>query len=426
MPSAAKICPVCKSNQKWLLNYFRISDVFLFASLSVSLLMVIFSYLNFHEAREERVKAAVALTTANDAATKASSAVMRADDAAIRVSKAETSVNGTVERMKKIEKSSGDLNNTIKQIQIKTSSGLKAFDSNLKDVKKDAATHALYYKVKGGDRSALNDLIRLANQSAGREGMIAKSLLDDVNLYFQDHKYSLLQQKVINNVTKNYFRVSAETMYDGIYNNKDAAMREAYINEIANRNLQYFVRDLVKITADDPNLKVACRAEKSIETLTGKTFENYPPYNEVQRWWGKEGNKDNKYSNSIHRLKEIPTRFGEKEFDSVLVILKEVIDSRQDMCQSHASIAEIYLVKGEKNTAKEHLKIATEQCDDQFLAKVRYASLLYQEGKQSEAIDMLSKIKPFIDDLTAFERDCRSLFPHIINEDEFKKIFKDK
>src|SRR5271157_2770477 len=98
IPSTAKICPVCKFNQKWYLNYFRIGDILLLASISVSAFMVIFSYLNFHEAREERVKAAVALTTANDAANKASSAVIRANNAAIRVSQAETAVQGTVAR----------------------------------------------------------------------------------------------------------------------------------------------------------------------------------------------------------------------------------------------------------------------------------------------------------------------------------------
>ena len=76
--------------------------------------------------------------------------------------------------------------------------------------------------------------------------------------------------------------------------------------------------------------------------------------------------------------------------------------------------------------AKEHLKIATEQCDDQFLAKIRYASFLYQEGKQSEALEMLSQIKPYVDDVTVFKRDCRSLFSPITNEDEFEKIFKNK
>ena len=56
IPSAAKICPTCKKYQKWYLNFFRVSDVLLFFSLSVSLSMVIFSYLNFHEAREKGLK----------------------------------------------------------------------------------------------------------------------------------------------------------------------------------------------------------------------------------------------------------------------------------------------------------------------------------------------------------------------------------
>jgi hypothetical protein len=449
IPSGAKICPICKSNQKWYLNYFRISDVFLFASLSISLLMVIFSYLNFHEAREERVKAAVALTTANDAATKASSAVMRADDAAKRVSNAEKSVNGTVARVRKIEQSSGDVNNTIKQIQIRTSSGFKAFDSNLKDVKKDSSTLASYYNVRAGDRLALNDLIRLANHGVDRERMLAKSLLDDANLYLKDYKYNLIQQTVINFNTKKYYRVSAEKIYDGIYNDNNASMREAYINEIANRDLKYFVRDLVKIAIDDPNLKVACRAESAIEKLTEKIFEDYPPYNEVQRWWDQEGNKDKKYSNSMHRLRELPalkfeemdkkysnspfylreisSKFGDKEFDNNVALLTEIIDSQQGMCFSHARIAELFFTKDiSDKEAKEHFKIAIEQCDDVLFAQIRYASILYKEGKKNEAIQILSKSKQYVVDVTFFKELCLSLFPEVIEDEGFKKILSDK
>jgi tetratricopeptide (TPR) repeat protein len=388
--------------------------------------MVIFSYLNFHEAREERVKAGVALTTANDAATKASAAVMSADDAATRVSKAEASVNGTVARVRQIEQSSVDMNNKTKQIQMKTDSGLKVFESNLKDIKDDADTLAIYYNAKGGNRSAHNVLIRLSNQGESRKGMLVKSLLSDSNLYYHDYKYSLLTQQVINKNTKQHYRPSAEKMYDRIYNDSDVSMREAYINEIAQRDLKYFVHDLVKITREDPNLKVACRAEKAIESLTGKKFENYPPYNGVQLWWDQEGNKDNRYSNSIHRLSEMPANFGEKDFDRVLVLLKEIIESRQGMCQSHASIAEIYLVKGDKDKAKEHYKVAIDQCDDVYLAKIRYAALLYQEGKKMEAFEMLSKTKQYFDDVAAFERMCRSLLPDISKEDGFTKIFNDK
>jgi hypothetical protein len=388
--------------------------------------MVIFSYLNFHEAREERVKAGVALTTANDAATKASAAVMRADDAAIRVSRAEASVSGTVARVREIEQSSVDMNNRTKQIQIKTNSGLKTIEANLKDIEGDAATLAIYYNAKGGDRSAYNALTRLSKQGDSRKGMLAKSLLNDVNLYFQDYKYSFVTQKVMNKNTKQYYRPSAETMHVGIYSHADSAMREAYINEIGQRDLKYFGQDLVKISREDSNLKVACRAGKAIESLTGERFEDYPPYNKVQLWWDQKGNKDKKYSHSMRRLSEMPAKFGEKEFDDVIALLNSVIDSQQGMCNSHSSLAEIYLIKGDKVKAKEHYKIAIDQCDDTYRAKIRYASFLYQEGKKNETFEMLSKTKRYVNDAAVFEDECRSLIQGIEKEEGFKKIFNDK
>lgn len=212
-------------------------------------------------------------------------------------------------------------------------------------------------------------------------------------------------------------------------------MREAYINEIGERNFKYFVQDLVKIARDDPNLKVACRAEAIIEKLTEEKFEDFPPYNEVQRWWDEKGKKDVKYSNSLHRLSEVPKKFGIEEFDSIIPLFEKIINSQQGMCRSHSSIAEMYLSKhdnlsklskGDKDKAKEHLKIAIEECDGQNHAIFRYASLLYDEGKKSDVIGMLSKAKPYVPDVIAFEKLCRSTFPNITNEDGFKKLFEVK
>lgn len=425
IPSAAKICPACKSYQKWYLNYLRISDVLLFASLSVSLAMAIFSYLNFNESRKERVDAGKALTTANDAAIKASDAVMRATDVAARASQAETSLQGTVERVKKIEQSSLDVSSTIKQVQQKTNSDFKTFEANLNGVKEETITLRLYYDVRAGKRSALNDLMRLALDSKSRKGMLAKSLLDDSNLYFKDYKYNFTQQQVISEQTRKHFRPPAEEIYEGIYKHKNAAMREAYINEIGQRDFKYFAQDLVKIARDDPNLKVACRAEKAIETLTGERFEDYPPYNQVQAWWDKIGNKDVKYSHSLHRLKELPANCGKKQLDCILP-LKEITNSQQGMCLSHTNMARIYMAEGVRNMAKEHAKTAIEQCDAQIEAALVYAKLLYEEDLTRDVIKTLSNIRPFVNSIVGFEITCRSSFPKIVNEDGFKKLFENK
>jgi len=423
IPDNAKICHYCQQGQKWYTN-FRINDLLLFASILLSFCMVLLSYWNFHEAKEERIKAADALKIANTAASKAADAVIRANTSANMVSKAEKSVTGTVERMKKIEQSSVDVNDKVKQIQVKTSHGFEVFESNLKDMKEETDIISLSYEVKSGDKDALNQLIELTRNDKNQKGKFAKSLLNDANLYFKDYKYNLVQLQIINSKTKQPIRPAAEVIYDGIYKNQDVGMREAYINEIAVRGFKYFVQDLIKIVRDDPNLKIACRAENTIEKLTGERFEDYPPYNKVQSWWEQTGKTDAKYSNSINRLNEIPVTFGEKESNHVLSLLKEIINSQKGMCSSHTMMGEIYLANHDKDKAKEHFKIAIEECDGQIQAALHCAEILYSEGKKSEVIDILSKSVPHIEDIDAFEKQCRSSFPDIVNEDGFKNIFK--
>ena len=67
MPVHARVCASCNRDQRWYLNYFRIGDLLLLVSILISFGMVLFSYWNFHESREERVKASDALQRASKA-----------------------------------------------------------------------------------------------------------------------------------------------------------------------------------------------------------------------------------------------------------------------------------------------------------------------------------------------------------------------
>ena len=365
------------------------------------------------------------MSRANDAANKASGAVSRANDAAARVSQAETAEHGTVERVKKIEQSSLAMNSKIKQIQIKTDSGFKAFDSNVKDMKEESATLALYYNARGGERSALSALIQLAKQGGGRKGTLVKSLLDDSNLYFRDYKYSLNQQYIVDKATRKRYRPAAEQLYEMIYKNESPLMREAAANDISDRKLDYLVQDPSKGNPDDPNLKVACRT-RAIETLTGEFFEDYPPYSEVESWWLKTGSREKKYSNSLHRLHEVPTQIANEDTEKFIAFFEEVLDSRDGMCITQFNIGKLYLNIGDRKRAKQHLKKASEQCDNQIGAMYRYALVLYDEGKKDEVIDILSKMKPWVKDKEIFVKFYLSSFPNIANEKKAKTLFEVK
>jgi hypothetical protein len=331
-------------------------------------------------------------------------------------------IRADLDNLQSTAKMIGPLDRSVKELSADTRSA----KTDVRNVSGETATLGLYYDVRRGERSALDQLITIAKEDSSQRGVLAKSLLSDANLFFQDYKYGLVQRQTANLKTRQHVRPSAEELGNRMYKDKDSTNREAMVNEIAGRGMHYFVQDLVNVARDDPNLKVACRAAKAIETLTGEHFEDYPPYHEIQGWWDKTGSKDTKYMNSLRRLDELPALWEKKEFDKALSLLNEVSNSKSGMCYSHSMIARIYLTQGDKDKAKQHLTIATGECDEQTDAMMLDAQLLYEEGKRKEVIDIISKIKSYINDPVAFEKQCRSSFPNIVNEEGFKNLFGDK
>jgi hypothetical protein len=293
-------------------------------------------------------------------------------------------------------------------------------------MKEETATLAIYYNARGGDRSAFNDLKELAKKGGNQNKILAKSLLDDANLYFLDYKNSFQRQMIIDEKTRIHFRPAAEDLYKWIHNNEDPLFREASINEIATRKLKYFVEDLVKIVRDDSNLKVACCAAKALEILTGEHFEDYPPYDQIQSWWQRIGKKDKKYEYPLKQLNGLEGQVGTKDGDKAVATIEEILNSTDGMCITHANIAEAHMIMGDKDKAKRHFKIAGEQCDKQIYAMMRYATLLYSEGQKDEVIDILLKIKTWIKDESAFKKDCRSKFPNMVSDERFRKLLEGK
>lgn len=147
IPKAAKICPFCKNNQKWYLN-FRISDLLLFASILLSFFMVLFSYLNFHEARKERIKAEEAAKLAYSAANTASTVQNGYNNLAEKVSKAGTSLNGLTERIKNVD-----------QTVTKT-------NRNIHELKSQSDFVITFNKAQSGDRASFDMMLAWRNDAS--------------------------------------------------------------------------------------------------------------------------------------------------------------------------------------------------------------------------------------------------------------------
>jgi len=100
IPSLAKVCQHCHRHQNWLFNHFRVDHV----GLLIALLIVLLSYLQFYEARRERLKADEALmyaTRAKDSADQLTKLVNQAQQSIQQV-------DGIVEFMWLLVRASND------------------------------------------------------------------------------------------------------------------------------------------------------------------------------------------------------------------------------------------------------------------------------------------------------------------------------
>jgi len=417
IPIEAKVCWRCGKHEKWYRDV-RISDILLLLSLGISFLMVILSFLNFQESKTQRSEASEALRIARSAGSTISEVARRIKDTETEVLNAKNIVEETTTQIKKMEQSTTDANNKVKQLQ-------KSFQANLASIREETAILALYYDAKAGERLAYNKLVKASLKSDSRTQKTAKSLSNDASLYLKDYKISPVERELLDSKTKKYYREAAEDLYQTMYEDKYPEMREAAINEIRQRKFKYFVQDLVTITRNDPNLKVAGKAVRAIEFLAGQRFEDGPLFNDVERWWNEAGKKEKIYYNFLHRMKEIPKAFTlDKSSTIYFPVLDEITHSGDGLCRSHTTIAYICYF-GFKNTdrARHHIKIAMEQCDQQHKAMILSAIILDREGKKNEALDILFKIDTFIHDKSELEKACYNFMPDLVNEERFKKLF---
>lgn len=286
----------------------------------------------------------------------------------------------------------------------------------------------LFFDARQGDREAFNQLTEFSKDDQTRKGKLSKSLIDDLNLYYEEYKYALApRQTIINMKTRKYYRIPAERLHKYLFEKEQTiAMKRAAMNDIKKRNFKYFVEDLVKIVQQkDINLKVLCRAVSTLQDLTNHAFLDHPPFTDVKTWWDTEGKFNPAYISPFDQLSKARQLMKKNDNDEALKILEDITSKCKGLYLSHAIIAAIYLKKNNKEKAKEHLKIVAAECDSEPKINLAYANLLYKDREKNALIDLIKNTLPYIESETMFEFTVKDKFGDLISQEEFKKIFKE-
>jgi len=317
--------------------------------------------------------------------------------------------------------------NSAKQESKTLSEKMKTAQIESKKLSDENETLKLFFDARQGDRTAFNRLTEFSKDDQTRKGKLSKSLIDDLNLYYEDYKYALAPRKTIINLkTQKYWKIPAERLHGILYGKEQPiAMKRAAINDINKRGFKYFIEDLVSIVQqENANLKVSCRAVSTLQQITKHNFSDYPPFADVKTWWETEGKLNPAYQSPFGQLSKAQQLIEKSNINGALQILEDITSKDNGLCLSHSRIAALYLKKNNKEKAKEHLKIVTTECDSETKINLIYANLLYKDGEKDALINLIKKTLPHVESETMFEITVKDKFGDLISQEEFKKIFK--
>lgn len=326
-----------------------------------------------------------------------------------RLKEAEASKNRILELEKKVAQTRADITTSYESLA------------------KETELFRLVSDAKLGDRKAFDVIQQFAQTQTNHLGITAKSLLEDIRYHFELFKTDPFSERkqLVNTLTGQNFRAPAEQLYASVVNIPQYNTRVACVEECGKRGLKFMVGRLVEVVKGDLNLKVSSRAVSNIETLTGEKFGSMPPFDDVAVWWKKSGHTNEVYKFPLIDLgneSELP-KLGKEE--DVLKFIEKLISDKPGVARIHYYLATNYLKRKENIKAKEHLKKIEDECDGQVDAMMLYAGIYAAENDCKRAIEILTRVLPFVPDKKDFEKHIKdsSAFDRLVKTAEFRKLF---
>ncbi len=301
-------------------------------------------------------------------------------------------------------------------------------DEEQKLLSKDVTILRLFFAVRRGQKEAFEKLQNIASASTGDQTELAQNLLEDVTLYYVEFKFQSYYRGLVSPTGAPY-NPHAEAIYLAMFDpNIPSGARTPYVNELAQRKLHYFVEELVRLVRTNDDLKVAARAAKAIEKLTGRIFSCCPPFEDTLDWWDETGKSIHKYKSPFPEIQRLTNLVKSGKSDEALEGLLKIVETAKGLADVRFAIANIYLNQGLREKALEQFQMIDTECEAHNNSLFVYAALLAEENRESEAIKILQKIKKFTPDKKTFVAQLSKAkeFETLSTEDEFKRLIADE
>ena len=304
---------------------------------------------------------------------------------------------------------------------------LDATTSEFKGLSQEVTALRAFFNAKLGDAAAFRLLEDLAAKPQGKDEHLATLLQKDLEAQYSDFRSDKLgtdKRRLIHVQTLKPYKAAAEQLHWTILHDKSPYQRRAEINHIADRGMKYFVQDLVGVATNDSNLFVQCRAVSALETLTGKSFSQAPPFDDISNWWQTEGMTNVTFQSPFAQIDAGNRLLAASRLIDAIDVYERCISNHTGLAQTHFNLFKAYWIVGKKEQATNSLNAAITEAEAQTEALITYAAISAQDGQQVDSLTKLKQAKPFVKNFAAaIESDER--FTTMKTNLQFQALVKD-
>lgn len=290
------------------------------------------------------------------------------------------------DKMEPLNRRATELKSSIDEMNTTIAKKQAMLENQQKKLSGQLHIRELAIAAKAGSREAYTALLDMRGKKVDTSDLLTASL-KEIELFYDADRNQLSFIHLVKKETKKDPGLSVDEVIFDMRNNPKHM--EAAINTLSQLKSKAAVGELCKILNDSQDLRVAARATRAIEKITGEKIRPLE-FDKLQNWWQK--NKGNKvylgdydgYCEVAEKMwQPLVTRDSLSEF---INSLSKTIDSNPNALHSMCLKAGFLVLIGELTQAKDLFVEVREIKSDYYWLYIWEAALKIKQGDLDSAI----------------------------------------
>ena len=245
--------------------------------------------------------------------------------------------------------------------------------------------------AKAGSRKSYNTLLELDETEPESKNLLSASL-KEIELYYDTDRSQLAFPTLVRTKTMKDPGYSVDEVIFVLRKQPDLA--DAAVNTLSELKSKATVGELVRLIEKTEDLRVAARATRAIQIITGEIIHPLD-FEKVEMWWSENsansaylGNYDG-YCYVIEKIWESP--FPKASLEEFILKLDETIPSDENALHSYCLKAGFLAILGRIGGAKALIEIVRKKNGDFRWVNIWDAAIRIRENEIDSAVELINK-----------------------------------